>query len=92
MTRLKSEGTRTASAPGTISPWDSMIRSPWKTVRRGAAGLLWYLKEIMGENAYAHYLDSYERRNGTRAGAMGEKEFWRDLVDEQDRNPKARCC
>ncbi|MCT1767197.1 YbdD/YjiX family protein [Brevibacterium casei] len=54
--------------------------------------MLWYLKEIMGENAYIHYLESYERRHGTREGAMGEREFWRDITDEQDRNPKARCC
>ena len=46
----------------------------------------------MGENAYIHYLESYERRHGTREGAMEEKAFWRDLTDEQDRNPKARCC
>ena len=48
--------------------------------------------EITGENAYIHYLESYERRHGTREGAMEEKAFWRDLTDEQDRNPKARCC
>ena len=52
----------------------------------------WYLKEVMGENAYIHYLDSYERRHGTREGAMCEREFWKDLTDEQDKNPKARCC
>lgn len=52
----------------------------------------WYLKEMMGENAYVHYLESFERRHGTREGAMGEREFWRDLTDAQDRDPKARCC
>lgn len=59
---------------------------------RGLKGLHWYLKEIMGENAYLHYLESYRRRHGTADGAMGEREFWRDLTDAQDRNPTARCC
>ncbi|EKU46553.1 MULTISPECIES: CstA-like transporter-associated (seleno)protein [Brevibacterium] len=73
-------------------PLTRLVRDPWGSLRRGGAWLLWYLKEIMGENAYIHYLESYERRHGTREGAMGEREFWRDVTDEQDRNPKARCC
>lgn len=73
-------------------PLERLVKDPWGSFRRGAAGLLWYLKEIMGEHAYIHYMESYERRHGTREGAMGEKEFWRDLTDEQDRNPKVRCC
>ena len=73
-------------------PLERLVKDPWRSLRRGAAGLLWYLKEVMGENAYIHYMESYERRHGTRDGAMGEKEFWRDLTDEQDRNPKVRCC
>ena len=59
---------------------------------RPVKAVWWYLKEVMGQNAYIHYLESFERRHGTRCGAMGEREFWRDLTDEQDRNPKARCC
>ncbi|WP_246490640.1 CstA-like transporter-associated (seleno)protein [Brevibacterium oceani] len=76
----------------TAHPLTNIARDPWGSLRRGGAWLHWYLKEIMGENAYLHYLESYERRHGTRDGAMEEKAFWRDLTDEQDRNPKARCC
>lgn len=61
------------------------VASPFRAV-------LWYLRELMGETAYIHYLESYERRHGTREGALGEREFWRDLTDEQDRSPTARCC
>ncbi|WP_101652075.1 YbdD/YjiX family protein [Brevibacterium ihuae] len=61
------------------------IATPFRAVH-------WYLKEIMGENAYLHYIESYQRRHGTREGALCEREFWRDLTDEQDRNPKVRCC
>lgn len=52
----------------------------------------WYLKEVMGENAYAHYLEWYERTHGSREGAMCERAFWRDQTDAQDRDPKVRCC
>lgn len=83
---------RSTVIDASANPLERLIRDPWGSLRRGGAGLLWYLKEIMGENAYIHYLESFERRHGTREGAMGEKQFWRDLVDEQDRNPKARCC
>ena len=76
----------------TEHPLSRVASDPWGSLRRGVAWLHWYLKEIMGENAYIHYLESYERRHGTREGAMEEKAFWRDLTDEQDRNPKARCC
>ena len=76
----------------TAHPLSRVAIAPWGSLRRGVAWLHWYLKEIMGENAYIHYLESYERRHGTRVGAMEEKAFWRDLTDEQDRNPKARCC
>ena len=63
----------------------SAVLKPLKAVH-------WYIKEVMGENAYKHYLESYEQRHGTCEGAMREREFWRDLADEQDRNPKARRC
>ncbi len=76
------------STSGTATPASTVVHriaAPFRAVH-------WYLKEVMGENAYLHYLESFERRHGTREGAMGEREFWRDLTDEQDRNPKVRCC
>ena len=76
----------------TAHPLSRISNDPRGSLRRCVAWLHWYLKEITGENAYIHYLESYERRHGTREGAMEEKAFWRDLTDEQDRNPKARCC
>lgn len=63
----------------------SRIAAPFRAVH-------WYLKELMGENAYVHYLEAYERNHGTREGAMAERAFWRDVNDAQDRNPQARCC
>ena len=76
----------------TEHPLSRVASDPWGSLRRGAAWLYWYLKEIMGENAYLHYLESYRRRHGTDEGAMTSRQFWKDLTDAQDRNPKARCC
>lgn len=60
---------------------------------RAARAVRWYAKELMGENAYQHYLEAYAARHGgALAGAMNEREFWRDQTDAQDRNPQARCC
>lgn len=67
------------------------VRTAGAAVARGLGHLHWYLKEIMGENAYLHYLESYRRRHGTDEGAMTSRQFWKDLTDAQDRNPKARC-
>lgn len=62
-----------------------------KTTRPFAA-VYWYLREISGANAFINYQKSYLRRHGTLEGSMGEREFWRELTDEQDRNPQSRCC
>lgn len=60
---------------------------------RAARAVRWYAKELMGENAYRHYLDAYAARHGgSTAGAMDERAFWRDQTDAQDRNSQARCC
>ena len=68
-----------------MSSFAAAVARPFKAVH-------WYLKEVMGENAYVHYLEHYERHHGTREGATCEREFWRDLIDEQETNPNARCC
>lgn len=82
-------GAGLAGADGGVARALSLV---FRVVVRTVRGLHWYLKEIMGENAYLHYLESYRRRHGADEGAMGAREFWKDLTDEQDRNPKARCC
>lgn len=52
----------------------------------------WYMREISGANAFINYQKSYLRRHGTLEGSKGKREFWRNLTDEQDRNPTTRCC
>lgn len=75
----------------------------WAGVRTGARGVLWYLKGLLGEDAYEKYVAHHEALHaagadvdGADEGAphplMTEREFWRDQTDRQDQNPQGRCC
>ncbi|MFC5929890.1 DUF466 domain-containing protein [Cryobacterium melibiosiphilum] len=65
-------------------------------VRRGARSVAWYLKGMLGEDAYEKYAAHHAARAADPSCAahevMTEKEFWRDQTDRQDRNPQSRCC
>lgn len=65
------------------------------TAARRAARVLgalrWYLRGILGADAYEHYL-AHHRASGCSSAPMTEREFWRDKLDWQDRNPEGRCC
>jgi uncharacterized short protein YbdD (DUF466 family) len=80
---------------------DACERRPARTsaVRAGAAGALrgwravaWYVRDLMGDNAYRVYLEHHHRHHGPDHPPLTEREFWRQRMDEQDRNPGARCC
>ncbi|MFC5125906.1 YbdD/YjiX family protein [Pseudoclavibacter helvolus] len=45
----------------------------------------------MGDNAYEVYV-AHQRRAHPGVEPMGERAFWRERTDEQDRNPQGRCC
>lgn len=51
----------------------------------------WYMRGLMGDSAYETYL-AHHRRVHPGEPPMTERQFWRDRMDEQDRNPGARCC
>jgi len=66
-------------------------------LRRGARGAVWYLKAMLGEDAYEKYAAHHAARNAADPtcaphAVMTEREFWRDQTDRQDRNPQGRCC
>lgn len=62
-----------------------------RAVLRVAAGIRWYMTSLMGDNAYATYL-AHHRRTHPDAQPLSERQFWRQRMDDQDRNPGARCC
>jgi uncharacterized short protein YbdD (DUF466 family) len=51
----------------------------------------WYVREVMGENAYDHYVE-HARREHPDAPVLSRREFERRRMDEQDRNPGIRRC
>jgi uncharacterized short protein YbdD (DUF466 family) len=62
-----------------------------EAIRKGWKGFAWYVKGVMGENAYQQYVDHHNRTHAS-APLMTEREFWRDRTDRQERNPQGRCC
>lgn len=51
----------------------------------------WFVRGVMGENAYQAYLLHHER-SGHEGPAMTEKEYWRSRTDWQETHPEGRCC
>ena len=58
---------------------------------RAARGIRWYVTNLMGDTAYATYL-AHQRRAHPDEEPLTERAFWRQRMDDQDRNPGARCC
>lgn len=67
------------------------VRATWSVVRAGARGLRDYTHALMGDSAYAHYC-AHAAATHPGAPVMTEREFWRERMAAQDRNPGARCC
>ena len=55
------------------------------------ARVLWYLREVMGENAYGHYLE-HQRRTHPEAPVLPRREFERRRIDAMEIRPGTRCC
>ncbi|MFC7788800.1 YbdD/YjiX family protein [Microbacterium sp. MAHUQ-60] len=75
-----------ASAPASRS-----ARAAWQRVRSAAGGVRWYVTTLMGDRAYEVYV-AHQRAHHPDAAVPSERQFWRDRMAEQDRNPGARCC
>lgn len=62
-----------------------------RAVVRVVRAVHWYVTSLMGDNAYATYL-AHQRRTHPDIPPLTERDFWRQRMDDQDRNPGARCC
>lgn len=76
--------TRTDAA---VSPMRAML----DLVLRTGRGIRWYMTTLMGDTAYATYV-AHQRRVHPDEEPMTERQFWRQKMEDQDRNPGARCC
>jgi uncharacterized short protein YbdD (DUF466 family) len=61
------------------------------SARSVAGTLLWYLREVTGENDYARYVE-HEQRHHPGAAVLSRREFERRRMDERDERPGQRCC
>jgi uncharacterized short protein YbdD (DUF466 family) len=61
------------------------------TLRQVAGRVLWYLREVMGENAYDHYLEHRRARHPDEP-LLSRAEFERRRMDAHDDDPAIRCC
>jgi uncharacterized short protein YbdD (DUF466 family) len=60
-------------------------------LRRAVAGTLWYVREVMGENAYDHYL-AHQGRDHPDEPVLSRREFACRRMDEMEIRPGQRCC
>lgn len=60
-------------------------------VLRAWRGAAWFVKGVLGEDAYQRYLDHHER-TGCEGTPMTVREYWRHRSDWQERDPQGRCC
>ena len=56
-----------------------------------ARGVRWWVSSVMGDNAYARYLEHLAARH-PGSPVPSEREYWRDRYAAMDANPGARCC
>lgn len=72
----------------TVVAW---LRTAAARVHDGAAHVRWYVRQVMGDDAYATYA-AHQRAVHPGGVVMTEREFWRMRHAEQDANPGSRCC
>lgn len=56
-----------------------------------ARGIARYFEGVLGADKYRVYLE-HQARTHPGVSPMGEREFWRDYTDWQEKNPQGRCC
>ena len=59
--------------------------------RDGGRRAVGYLRAVMGADAYDRYCAHLASRHPD-AEPMSERDFWREHMDWQDKNPQGRCC
>ncbi|WP_394940719.1 YbdD/YjiX family protein [Psychromicrobium sp. YIM B11713] len=67
------------------------MNGSWNRVLRLMKAVRWYIKGLMGEDAYQKY-QIHQLTAHPGAPMMTERQFWRDHTDRQDANPQGHCC
>lgn len=69
----------------------TLLRTLLSAAVRAGRGIRWYITTLMGDSAYATYVAHHGRVHPGEE-PLTERQFWRQRMDDQDRNPGARCC
>lgn len=85
------EPVTSARVPGRVTGLAEFCRRAAAALARAGRAIRWYMSSLMGDSAYATYV-AHQRRHHPDAPVPTEREFWRQRMDDQDRNPGARCC
>lgn len=90
--RQQSRRRSAASAlAGTGTRTVALLRRVRDAVGHAARAVRWYVRQLMGDDAYRVYVE-HERSVHPDREPMAERAFWRARTDDQERNPGARCC
>ncbi len=65
--------------------------SPAARFRRAAGTVRWYIRGVIGADAYERYAAHQAARHPGEP-ALDEKSFWRAKYEDMERNPRSRCC
>lgn len=60
-------------------------------IGRALGTVRWYLNGVLEGDAYQKYVQHMALAHPGRR-VMGEREFWRDRTDYEERHPQGRCC
>jgi len=82
-------GTQPAGTPAQLA--GSALQRAGRALLRAGRAVSWYMSQLMGDSAYATYV-AHQRRHHPDAAPLTERQFWRERMADQDRNPGARCC
>lgn len=77
------------ASPANATP--TRLRALLRVAGRVGGGIRWYITNLMGDSAYDTFV-AHHRREHPDTEPMTERQFWRQKMDDQDRNPGARCC
>ena len=66
-------------------------RTAWRSVGSALRGIRWWFASVMGDNAYARYVDHLTHAHPD-APVPTESEYWRARYAAADAEPGARCC
>ncbi|WP_433528219.1 CstA-like transporter-associated (seleno)protein [Micromonospora sp. CA-263727] len=66
-------------------------RSAWSALGRGCRHVIWYAREVVGENDYQHYLD-HLRRHHPHTRPVSRRVFEQAKTERLETRPNSRCC